>query len=115
MISKIDNAHIRRLDMALLLLFRELVQSRRTTIAAERLGLSQSAVSHALGRLREIFGDTLFLRRSDGLQPTQRALELLPKVERLIALAYEMVRAFETFEPGESDRLFRLSGNDLVS
>src|SRR6516164_5433925 len=114
MISKIDSAHIRRLDLSLLLLFRELVHNQRTTVAAEHMGMSQSAVSHALTRLREIFRDPLFVRKSDGLQPNHRALELLPKVEALINLAHETVKAFETFDPATSDRLFRLAGNDLV-
>jgi DNA-binding transcriptional LysR family regulator len=114
MISKVDTAHIRRLDLALLLLFRELMHNRRTTVVAQRMGMSQSAVSHALARLREVFGDPLFVRRSDGLQPTHRALELLPKVEALIDLAYQTVNGFETFDPASSDRQFRLAGNDLV-
>jgi DNA-binding transcriptional LysR family regulator len=114
MISKIDISHIRRLDFSLLLLFRELVRHRRTTVVAEHMGLSQSAVSHALTRLREIFDDPLFLRRADGLQPTQRSLELLPKIEALITLAHEAIGAFDTFEPDKSDRLFRLAGNDMV-
>jgi DNA-binding transcriptional LysR family regulator len=102
------------LDLSLLLLFRELVHNRRTTVVAERMGMSQSAVSHALSRLREIFRDPLFLRKSDGLDPTHRALELLPKVEALINLAHETVNAFDTFDPATSDRLFRLAGNDLI-
>jgi DNA-binding transcriptional LysR family regulator len=114
MVTKIDLAHIRRLDFSLLLLFRELVQHHRTTVVAERMGLSQSAVSHALARLREIFDDPLFLRKADGLYPTYRALELLPRVEMLIKLAYETVGAFDRFEPDKSDRLFRLAGNDMV-
>jgi DNA-binding transcriptional LysR family regulator len=113
-ISQIDLAHLRRLDFSLLLLFRELVRHRRTTVVAERIGLSQSAVSHSLTRLREIFDDPLFLRKSDGLQPTQRALELLPRVEALIKLACETIGAFDRFEPDQSDRLFRLAGNDMA-
>jgi DNA-binding transcriptional LysR family regulator len=111
---KIDDAHIRRLDLSLLLVFKELMHNRRTTVVAERMGMSQSAVSHALSRLREIFRDPLFLRKSDGLQPTRRALELLPKVEALINLAYQTVNGFDTFDPATADRLFRLAGNDLV-
>ena len=115
MISQIDLAHLRRLDFSLLLLFRELVRHRRTTAVAERIGLSQSAVSHSLARLREIFDDPLFLRKSDGLQPTQRALELLPRVEALIKLACETVSAFDRFEPDQSDRLFRLAPREPTS
>jgi len=112
--SKSDTSHIRRLDLSLLLLFRELMHNRRTTVVAQRIGMSQSAVSHALRRLREVFSDPLFVRRSDGLEPTHRALELLPKVEALISLAYQTINGFETFDPTTSDRQFRLAGNDLV-
>lgn len=110
----IDETKIRRLDPSLLLIFRELVRHRRTTAAAERLRLSQSAVSHALARLRDIFGDPLFLRLPHGLQPTHRALELAPRIETLLDLTEELVGAKSRFEPELSDRLFRLAGNDLV-
>src|ERR1700753_4502903 len=46
--------------------------------AGGRVGLSQSAVSHALGRLRQLLGDELFVRRSSGMDPTPRALEIGP-------------------------------------
>jgi DNA-binding transcriptional LysR family regulator len=110
----IDHMQIRRLDPTLLLVFRELVRHRRTTAVAKRLRLSQSAVSHALGRLRDIFGDPLFLRLPHGLEPTHYALEIAPKVETLLDLAGNLVGAEGGFEPGQTDRVFRLAGNDLV-
>ena len=84
--SDINQLDIRRIDGGLLLVFRELCRRRRTTAVAAHLGLSQSAVSHALGRLRDLFGDPLFLRRPHGLEPTPRALELAPRIEALIDL-----------------------------
>ncbi|MDR3528276.1 MAG: LysR family transcriptional regulator [Rhizomicrobium sp.] len=111
----IDIAHIRKLDMTLLLVFQEVLRHRKTTVASANLGLSQSAVSHALTRLRGIFGDPLFLRRRDGLQPTARALALGPQIGRLITLALEAVRAAREFEPQRSERLFRIAANDLFS
>ncbi len=113
--SDIDESKIRQLDFSLLLVFRELVRHRRTTVAAKRLGLSQSAVSHALARLRSIFGEVLFLRRTDGLQPTRRALELAPKVDALVALATDAVGGERVFDPTRSTRTFRIVANDFLS
>jgi DNA-binding transcriptional LysR family regulator len=110
----IDLLNIRKLDFSTLLVFVELVQQRRTTSVAKRLSLSQSAVSHALGRLRVIFDDPLFLRKPNGLQPTQRALDLLPKINLLIHLAQEAVAGAHRFSPSSSARLFRIAANDLV-
>src|SRR5947209_14036412 len=77
----LDQMKLRRLDFSMLLIFRDLVRSQKTTMVAAQLGLSQSAISHALSRLRDLFGDPLFIRRPNGLEPTLRARELLPQVE----------------------------------
>jgi DNA-binding transcriptional LysR family regulator len=69
--AEIDINNIRRLDGGLLLVFREVLRHRRTTDAAKRLGITQSTVSHALDRLRDLFGDPLFVRRPHGLEPTR--------------------------------------------
>ena len=71
-----DVSHIRQIDGTLLLVFQELLRERRATAAAARLGLTQSGISHALNRLRLLFGDELFLRRPHGLEPTARALAM---------------------------------------
>ena len=65
-----NERNIRRLDLTLSLVFRELVRERRTTEVAKHLGLSQSAVSHALARLRVILGDPLYIRRTAWSQVT---------------------------------------------
>lgn len=111
----IDFNHIRRLDGALLLVFRELMHTRQTTAAARRLGLTQSAVSHALRRLRDVTGDPLFQRRSDGLDPTPRALDLLPMVEEILRLSQHLAGAGARFVPAASTRHFRIGAADLVS
>jgi DNA-binding transcriptional LysR family regulator len=105
---------IKRLDVSLLLIFRELARERRTTVVANRLGLSQSAVSHALARLRDVLKDPLFVRRSNGLEPTGRCLEYLPKVESLIGLARELVEGNAAFAPATTTRTFTLAGRDMV-
>ena len=103
-----NDVDIRRLDGGLLLVFRELLQRRRATEAAKRLGLSQSAVSHALSRLRELFGDPLFVRRPHGLEPTRRALELGPRVEALLDLAGGLLSGDDGFDHTASRRHFNL-------
>jgi DNA-binding transcriptional LysR family regulator len=110
-----DDGTIRQLDLTDLLVFREVIREGRMSIAAKRLGLSQPAVSHALTRLRAAFDDPLFLRQPNGLEPTSRSLELLPKLETLLDLARETLGIAESFEPATTPRTFRLAGNDLVA
>ena len=109
--ARIDEAKIRRLDGTLLLVFQELLRRRSATAAGERLGLSQSGVSHALGRLREVFDDPLFLRRPRGLEPTRRALDLAPRVEALLALARQAVTE-DAYDPASSTREFNVGSSD---
>ncbi len=111
----IDINHIRRLDGGLLLVFRELAATGQATAAAERLGLSQSAVSHGLRRLRAALGDVLFVRRPNGLVPTARALQLVPVVEDILALSQTLAPAGGAFDPFVSRRHFQIAAADLIS
>jgi DNA-binding transcriptional LysR family regulator len=107
--NEFDSVQIRKLDGGLLLIFRELMARRRATEVAQHLGLSPSAISHALTRLRDLFGEPLFIRRSHGLEPTQRAVELAPRIERLLGLIDEMVSPDSSFDPARSQRRFRIA------
>jgi LysR family transcriptional regulator, mexEF-oprN operon transcriptional activator len=109
-----NKINIRRLDVSVLLVFHELIQCRRTTRVAERIGVSQSAISHALKRLREVFGDPLFTRRADGMEPTARALEIAVEIATVLDTLADLVHTPSRFDPGKSKRLFRISANDLV-
>jgi DNA-binding transcriptional LysR family regulator len=113
--TDINISKIKRLDGALLLIFRELMRQRRTTVVAERLGLTQSAVSHALARLRDLFDDQLFVRRPNGLEPTQRAHEIAPRIEELIRLTDATLDTGKAFDPLETQRTFRIGGGDFMS
>lgn len=113
--SDIIFSKIKRLDGTLLLIFRELMRHRRTTVVAERLGLTQSAVSHALARLRELFEDALFVRRPNGLEPTQRALEIAPRIDELIRLTEAALDTGRAFDPAATRRIFRIGGGDFMS
>ena len=113
--SDIDLNKLRRLDGSLLLVFRELLRTGRASIVAERLGLSQPAISHALTRLRDLFEDPLFVRRPHGLEPTRRAQELGPQVEALINLAGQALTPDSGFDPATSDRIFRIAAPEFVT
>jgi DNA-binding transcriptional LysR family regulator len=111
----IDANNIRRLDGGLLLVFRGLLRRRRTTAVARDLGLSQSAVSHALTRLRDLFDDPLFVRRPHGLEPTRRALELGPRIDMLLDQIGAAMRRTDAFDPARSERRFVLSAPEFIA
>jgi DNA-binding transcriptional LysR family regulator len=113
--TDIDQVKLRRLDGGLLLIFRELLRTRRASETATRLGLSQPAISHALGRLRELFDDPLFVRRPHGFEPTKRAVELGPQIEALIALAGAALTPDAAFDPAASRREFIIGAPEFVT
>ncbi|MCB1692429.1 MAG: LysR family transcriptional regulator [Pseudomonadales bacterium] len=112
--TDIDRTKIRQLDFKLLLILQGVLRYRRTVEVADELGLSQPAVSHALRRLRELFGDPLFIRKPHGLEPTQHALALAPIVESLLNQANQAVGLIDSFDPGTSTRDFRIGSPDLL-
>jgi LysR family transcriptional activator of mexEF-oprN operon len=113
--SDIDEDDIRRIDGGLLLVFRELCRRGQTTAVAAHLGLSQSAVSHALARLRDLFGDPLFSRRPHGLEPTARAVALAPRVEALIEMMGAALRPEPGFDPARSSRWFQIAATEYAA
>lgn len=87
--ESIREMDIRAVDLNLLKAFDALHAERAVTRAASRIGLSQPAMSHALSRLRGLFGDELFVRTQSGMEPTARAREIAP----LIGAAIEQIEA----------------------
>jgi DNA-binding transcriptional LysR family regulator len=82
---------------------------------AKHLGLSPSAVSHALTRLRDLFDDQLFIRKPHGLEPTRRALELGPGIEALIDLAGTTLSPQSGFDPKSTECRFTISAPEFVT
>ncbi|WP_200813818.1 LysR family transcriptional regulator, partial [Mycobacterium avium] len=76
---------LRRIDLNLLVVLDALLTEQHVTRAAERLHLSQPAVSHALARLRDLLGDPLLVRQGSSLVPTTRALELTMPLAQALA------------------------------
>jgi DNA-binding transcriptional LysR family regulator len=103
-----NEIHFNRIDLNLLRVFDALLDGRSVTRAGDRLGLSQSAVSHALGRLRAILGDELFVRRASGMEPTPRALEIGPAVHTAL-LQMRAALAPMAFDPAATERRFSIS------
>src|ERR1700733_8863214 len=82
--SFMHDMHLSAVDLNLAPVLHALLAERSVSRAAKRLGLSQSATSHALARLRDLLGDPPLVRSKDGLVPTPRALALQEPVERAI-------------------------------
>jgi DNA-binding transcriptional LysR family regulator len=108
---KFSDIELRRMDLTLLLVFEEAMASRKLSAAAKRLGLTQSAISHALKRLRGIFGDELFIRTPRGVVPTARALALRAPLAEAVALIAGTVRTVG-FDPSRAERTFRIAAPD---
>jgi len=96
------------MDLNLLRVFDAIFELRSVTRTAERLSLTQSAISHALGRLRQAFGDPLFVRHPSGLQPTARAIEIAPGIREGLAQLQEAL-APSPFDPATAKRRFRIN------
>ncbi len=101
-------------DLNLLRLFDMLYEERSVTRSAARLNLTQSAVSHALKRLRDTFGDALFTRGPGGLLPTARAIELAPRIHDILVTIRDAF-ADPTFDPRTSDRRFTIAAGQYFS
>ncbi|HEX5184394.1 MAG TPA: LysR substrate-binding domain-containing protein [Allosphingosinicella sp.] len=99
---------MREIDLNLLRVFDALIELRSVTRAADRLGLTQSAISHALGRLRLAVDDPLFVRRPGGLQPTARALEIAPGIRQGLTQLRGALSP-SPFDPATAVRRFRIS------
>ena len=95
------------LDLNLLRVFDVLLEERSVTRSGARLGLTPSAVSHALSRLRYQLGDELFQRDGLGMQPTRKALEIGPSLHAALAQLQSALEPAD-FDPAVSDRRFTI-------
>jgi DNA-binding transcriptional LysR family regulator len=110
----IDHINLSRIDLNLLVALDALLTERSVTRAAARVGLGQSAMSHNLGRLRALFGDELLTRGPEGMRPTPRAMALVDPVRVALAQFQALVARDEAFDPGTTDRQFRIGLPDSI-
>lgn len=102
------------LDLNLLRVFDVMLEERSVTRAGARLGLTQSAVSHALNRLRYALNDELFVRGAAGMQPTSRAIEMGPQVHAALA-QLQAALAPSDFSPATTERRFLMAAGAYAS
>ena len=113
MSSTHDVPALHRIDLNLLVALDALTRERSVTRAAERAGVTQSAMSHTLRRLRDLFGDPLLVRGRGGMVLTPRAEALaVPLRSGLVSLARTLAEP-EAFAPEHASRIFRIVSPDL--
>ena len=106
--------NLNRIDLNLLVYLDALLRERNVTQAANQLNLSQPAMSNGLRRLRELFDDPLLVRTSEGMTPTERALELEPVVREVLTNIDRAVQPRSAFEPEHAHRVFRIMASDYA-
>lgn len=104
--NRIDLA---RVDLNLLVTFEALMDLRSVTLAADRLGRTPSAISHALARLREQVGDPLLVKVGGKMQPSPFALRLIEDIRPLLRGIERVITPPAGFDPATSERLFRVA------
>jgi DNA-binding transcriptional LysR family regulator len=110
----IDTVNLGRIDLNLLVHLDALLTERSVTRAAARVGIGQSAMSHNLARLRELFGDELLTRGSDGMRLTPRAVTLLEPMQTMLAQVETLVSRNQAFDPATAVRTFRFGLPDSM-
>ncbi|MFK7966206.1 MAG: LysR family transcriptional regulator [Burkholderiaceae bacterium] len=105
---------LRTLDLNLLKVFNEVMSERSLTKAAQKLAMTQPAVSNAIGRLREALGDDLVVRSGYGVQPTARATALWPVVREALTSLEQVISPGE-FDPAQATHSFRLAMADATA
>lgn len=104
---------VEKLDLNLLRVFDALMEDGNLTRAGYRLGLSQPAMSHALGRLRKRTGDALFVRVPTGMEPTNLALRIAPSVREGLRLLEGAMEGEAKFDPATCKRTFQILMSDI--
>lgn len=100
---------LHKIDLNLLSTFEALIEEGSVAGAADRLHLTASAVSHALGRMRTQFDDPLFVRVGGKMQPTPRALLLADEIAPILRNLRRALEPTETFDPTTTNRVFRIA------
>ncbi|ATW04728.1 LysR family transcriptional regulator [Sphingorhabdus sp. YGSMI21] len=102
-------------DLNLLVAFDVLLQERNVTRAANRLNVTQAAMSAALKRLRESFEDDILKQHGKKMIPTARAIALAPEISRTIMQLRSLISSGKGFDPQTSDRRFKIAASDYIT
>jgi DNA-binding transcriptional LysR family regulator len=106
--------NLRSLDLNLLVVLDALLTERHVTRAGAAVGLTQSATSSALGRLREMLGDPLLVRGATGMELTPRALELVEPLRQTLRQTANLFESRLTFDSRQAQRSFRVRMSDAL-
>jgi DNA-binding transcriptional LysR family regulator len=109
------NMNLRSVDLNLLVALDALLTERHVTRAAEKVGLSQPAMSNALSRLRHHFGDDLLIRTAKGMETTSRGQALVSPVRNALRQVERMLESAPAFDPKRTKRRFTVRLSDLLS
>jgi DNA-binding transcriptional LysR family regulator len=112
--SSLRVAQIRRVDLGLLTTLQALVEERSVTRAAERMNLSQPAMSRALERLRKLFGHELLVRTKQGYEPTHHALRLYAEIGRVLPRIEGLLRGDDHFDPEAATDTFHVAATEYA-
>lgn len=107
------NIDVDAIDLNLLRVLLTVMHERSITVAGTRLGLTQSATSAALNRLRQCLNDPLFVRTQGGMEPTRLAVALAGPVADALGLIRDAIEAAQAFDPATSTRRFHLLMTDV--
>ena len=105
---------LRKIDLNLLVALEAVLEERNLTRAAERIGMTQPAMSGALARLRKLIGDDLLIRVGRGYELSPVAEDLLPTVREAMAQVQRTLGASRAFDPATSTRRFTISVSDYA-
>jgi DNA-binding transcriptional LysR family regulator len=105
--------NVSQFDLNLLRAFDAILLDRSVTAAGQRVGLTQPAMSNALARLRAVFGDPLFVRTAEGMQPTPFARSIADPVRQALGLIDAALASRTGFDPSTSERIFRFNMSDI--
>lgn len=110
----IDHFNLAGVDLNLLVVFDALMTEKHLTRASVKIGLSQPATSNALGRLRKLLKDDLFIKSAKGITPTSRAIALAEPIRIALEQIEDVVTSKPEFYPETSDRIFRIGMDDYT-
>ncbi len=107
--------NIHKIDLNLLVYLDTLLRECNVTRAADQLNITQPAMSNGLKRLRNLLNDPILVRTSEGMVPTERALELQPVIRNVLLQLEETLKPNREFAPKDSKRLFRIMASDYAA
>ncbi len=105
--------NMKKMDLNNLLMFEAILETRSVSKAADRLGISQPSMSHALAKMRQAFDDPVFIRVKNEMQPTPHAKEIEAPIRQALKLARTEIFQSQHFEPTISTKTFTFCMTDI--